>query len=117
MRLALVDPNVKCFPMVRPGLSMYSRHGGVINLIAEHARRVWGLSNRDQQHRRRRREVTIQARILHEPGYGPLSLSVTTVFTFQNGLITIIESEPSPQRAMSPHIAAVDAQSIIMSPG
>jgi len=100
--LLLVDPKVTCFALVRPGLSVYQGHEGVASLITymhaaygsyqievEEITEVPGL------------EVTVRARVVPEPGYQPPPPPAVTRYTFRNGLIAAIESEPGTSGAGS----------------
>lgn len=91
----LVDPKVICFALVRPGLSVYHGHEGVASLITymhaaygnyqveiEEVTEVPGL------------EVTVRARVVPEPGYQEPPPPSVTRYTFRDGLIAAMESEP-----------------------
>jgi hypothetical protein len=94
--LALVDPQIICMPVTRPGRTVYEGHAGMLRFIKDlHA--VFGdyeyeidkITELDEA------KVAVQARMLLEsgrPSMGPLSISV--VFTLRNGLITLADSEP-----------------------
>jgi hypothetical protein len=105
--LALVDPAVACFPVVRPGHSVYEGHEGMARLVATmHA--VHG----DYQieidkitcqagEPAAAAQVTVEARILPGPGHRPAAVPVTTVYAVRGGLITLIESGPGTSAAPS----------------
>ena len=91
--LALTDPTVLCQPLVRPGLTMYSGHDGIIRLDhdmhAVHGRyqvEFGTITEKDGQ------QVTVEARILPEPGLGQSPLFVTSVYIVRDSRITWIES-------------------------
>jgi hypothetical protein len=95
--LALVDSQVICRPLVRPGLSVYYRLDGITALIHDmhraHGRyqfRIDSVTEEDGP------TITVQAVIIPEPGRNQPALPVTSVYTLQNGLITSIESQPGP---------------------
>jgi hypothetical protein len=100
--LPLVDPKVICFALVRPGLSVYHGYEGVASLVAYlHA----AYGNYEMEIAKIAEvpglEVTVRMRIMPEPGYQqPPPLAVTT-YTFRNGLIAAIESEPATSVAGS----------------
>jgi hypothetical protein len=93
--LSLVDPEVVCAPMFRPGLTEYEGHAGMTRLVTDlHA--VHGnyqitiieAAEDGAEH------VTAQVRLVPEPGRGQ-PVSVTTSYTFRHGLISAIESQPA----------------------
>jgi len=100
--LLLVDQKIICFALVRPGLSVYHGHEGVASLVTylhaaygnyqmeiEEITEVPGL------------EVTARTRIVPEPGYQQPPPPAVTKYTFRNGLIAAIESEPGTSAAGS----------------
>jgi hypothetical protein len=93
--LALVDPDVTCKPLVRPGLSAYHGQDGMADLIrdmhAVHGRYQVEIAEITEQDGP---EVTVRAVIVPEPGRGD-PLPVTSVYTFRGSLITSIESGPT----------------------
>lgn len=90
----LVDPEVVCFALVRPGLSVYHGHGGVASLITYmHAAYGDYQIEIEEGTEVPGTEVTIRARILPEPGYQQPPPPIVTRYTFRNGLIIAIESE------------------------
>lgn len=93
--LRLVDSDVICAPVTRPGLAEYEGHAGMARLVSDlhaaHGRyqiTVTEATEEDDQH------VTVQVRLVPEPGRGP-PMSVTTTYTFRRGLISSIESFPA----------------------
>jgi hypothetical protein len=94
--LALVDPDVACEPLTRPGLTAYYGHDGMAGLVRDiHA--VYGryqveIAEITEQDGPR---VTVRAVIVPEPGHGQ-PLPVTSVFAFRGSLIASIESFPAP---------------------
>jgi hypothetical protein len=94
--LALVDPDVVCQPLVRPGLATYYGPDGMAALIRDmHA--VHGLYQVEiaEITEQDGSQVTIGAVIVPEPGHGQ-PLRVTSVYAFRGGLIASIESSPGP---------------------
>lgn len=91
--LALVDPEVVCHPLVRPGLSVYHGYEGMIRLSedmhAVHGQYDFAADRITEDGP----TVTVHARILPEPAIGQDALSVTTEYTLRDGLILTIESE------------------------
>jgi limonene-1,2-epoxide hydrolase len=89
--LALVDPQVVCHPLVRPGLSVYRGYDGMIRLSedmhAAHGEYDFTADRITEDGA----TVTVHARIV--PGTGQDVLPVTTEYTLQDGLILTIESE------------------------
>jgi len=93
--LALVDPEVICEPLVRPGLTAYSGHDGIAQLVSDlHA--VHGCYQVEiaEVTERAGPEVTVHARLVTEAGHGQ-PLTVTSVYTFRGGRIASIESFPA----------------------
>ena len=94
--LALVHPDVGCVPLARDGMGRYSGHQGMIALIQD----MHGAHGHYQAEIDGIREsgprVTADARIFPEPGYGRAPLSIRTMFSFRDGLIEVIRSEPGP---------------------
>jgi hypothetical protein len=91
--LGLVDPEVVCQPLVRPGLSLYSGYDGMIRLDSDlhalHGRYQIEIGKVTEQDGS---QLTVQATILPEPGRGQPPLPVTSIYIFRDGLITSIES-------------------------
>lgn len=93
----LVDPQVICFALVRPGLSVYHGHRGVASLVTYvHAAYGNYQVEIDEITQGPGTEVTVRARILPEPGYQQPPPPIVTRYTFRDGLITAIESERGP---------------------
>jgi SnoaL-like domain len=91
--LGLVDADVTCRPLVRPGLNLYNGYDGMIRLDSD----IHGLHGRYQLEigevtEQEGPQVTVQATILPEPGRGQPPLPVTSIYTIRNGLITSIHS-------------------------
>jgi hypothetical protein len=91
--LALVDPEVVCQPLVRPGLTVYYGHSGMIQLDLDihHAHGRYQIEI-DEITEYDGPQVTVQARILPEASYRQPPVSVETVYTFRGNLIVSIES-------------------------
>jgi SnoaL-like protein len=91
--LGLVDPEVVCRPLVRPGLSLYSGYDGMIRLDSDihalHGRYQMEIGQVTEQ---AGSQVTVQATIHPEPGRGQPPLPVTSIYLVRDGLITSIES-------------------------
>jgi hypothetical protein len=91
--LGLVDPEVTCQPLVRPGLSLYSGYDGMIRLDSDihalHGRYQMEIGEVTEQ---AGSQVTVQATIVPEPGRGQLPLPVTSIYVVRDGVITSIES-------------------------
>src|SRR5438046_9795070 len=72
--LALVDPQVVCRPLVRPGLSVYYGHDGMAQLVsamhAAHGDYQVEIGEVTEQGGPEGATVTVQATIVHEPGRG-----------------------------------------------
>jgi len=91
--LALVDPEVICEPLVRPGLTAYSGHDGIAQLVSDlHAVHGHYQVEIAEVTERAGPEVTVRARLVTEDGHGP---PVTSVYTFRAGRIVAIESFPA----------------------
>ena len=91
--LGLVDADVTCRPLVRPGLNLYNGYDGMIRLDSD----LHGLHGRYQIEINKVTEqegpqVIVHATILPEPGRGQPPLAVTSIYIIRNGLITSIES-------------------------
>jgi hypothetical protein len=99
--LALVDPQVTCEPLARPGLSRYTGHDGMARLVSEmhaaHGRYEVTIVKITEE---AGPQVTVWARIVPELGRGQ-PWPVRTVYTFRGGLIASIESFPAGQDALS----------------
>ena len=101
--LALVDPQVCCYPLVRPGQSVYYGPSEMVKLVGDvHDRHgdykveIGKITGQDSPAAGGQgTTVTVQATIFPEPGHGQPQ-QVTTVFTVQDGRITWIESKPAP---------------------
>lgn len=91
--LALVDPDVVCNPLVRPGLSVYHGYGGMVRLSEDMHAAHGQYDFTADQITEDGPTVTVHARILPEPGSGKDVLPVTTEYTLRHGLILTIESE------------------------
>jgi SnoaL-like domain len=90
--LALVDLDVVCEPLVRPGLAAYYGYDGMAGLVrdmhAVHGRYRVEIAEITEQEGPR---VTVRAVIVPEPGHGQ-PMSVTSVYAFRSSLIASIES-------------------------
>jgi SnoaL-like domain len=98
--LALVDPEVICMPLVRPGLAQYEGHDGMTRLVGDlHAAygryRIAIVEAAEDGPR-----VTVRATLTPEPGRGE-PVPVTTAYTLRHGLIFTIESFAAGQDADS----------------
>jgi ketosteroid isomerase-like protein len=97
--LALVDPQVCCYPLARPGQSVYYGPGEMVKRVAD-------LHDQHGDYKVEIGKITgpgsaaasapgatvaVQATIFPEPGHGRPQ-PVTTVFTVEDGRITSIES-------------------------
>jgi hypothetical protein len=93
--VGLVDTDVDCRPMVRPGLSVYFGYQGMIQL-AEDMHAIHGEYDfrADMITEQDGPAMTVGATILPEPGRGLQPLSITSTYTFRNGKIISIESHP-----------------------
>jgi hypothetical protein len=94
--LALVHDQVGCFPLERNGMGRYSGHRGMIALIEDIHNTHGSYQHEISRIQERGSQVTVEAWILPEPESGQSSLSITTVFTFRDGLIDLIVSKPGP---------------------
>ena len=97
--LALVDPDVACQPLVRPGLTVYYGHDGMAELVhdmhAVHGCYQVEIAETTEEDVPDGPRVTVRAVIVPEPGRGR-PLPVNSVYGFRGGLITSIESSPVP---------------------
>jgi SnoaL-like protein len=92
--LALVHPDVTCRPLVRPGLTVYHGHDGIVRLASDmHATHGHYQIKITRITEQPGPQLTVQAWIIPEPGRGT-QLPVTSVYTLRDGLITTIESFP-----------------------
>jgi hypothetical protein len=92
--LALVDPQIVCQPVVRPGLTVYHGHDGMVRLVHDmHAAHGRYQVRTDSITEQAEAKVTVQARIFANAGSDQAPIPVTSVFTLQDGLIITIESE------------------------
>jgi hypothetical protein len=95
--LGLVDPEVVCHPLVRPGLTLYGGYDGMIRLDndihALHGRYQLEIDKITEQEGR---QVTVQATIIPEPGRGEPPLPVMSIYNVRDGLITSIQSMEPP---------------------
>jgi hypothetical protein len=95
--LALVDPEIICLPLVRPGRSVYEGYDGMIRFVSD-MHSVFGRYQfeMDKITEQDGTTVTVQARLLPEPGRRPQApLALIGVFTLHDGRITFVESEPA----------------------
>lgn len=99
--LALVEPQVTCEPLVRPGLSRYTGHDGMARLVSDmhavHGRYEVVIVRVAEEPGP---QVTVRAWIVPELGRGQ-SWPVRTVYTFRDGLIASIESFPAGRDAVA----------------
>ena len=92
--LALTDPQVACYPLVRPGLSGYYGHDAMIRL-SEDMHAAHGNYDFVADHVTEDGDkVTFYARIRPEPRLGQQDQPVMSVFIVHDGLIVSIESQP-----------------------
>ena len=96
--LALVDPEIICVPLVRPGLSVYEGHDGMARFVSDmHAAFGRYQIEIDKISERDGARLAVQARILPESGHRPMTpTSILIVFTLCDGLITSMEGDPAP---------------------
>jgi hypothetical protein len=96
--IARVDPQVICHPLVRPGLSVYRGHDGMIRLSEDmhalHGQYEFTADDVIEDGDK----VTVYARILPEAGLGQQEMPVMSVYTLEGGLILSIESQPGISR-------------------
>jgi ketosteroid isomerase-like protein len=89
--IALTHPNVVCQPLVRPGLSVYHGHERMGELVADmhavHGEYTVVIDELIDEGAK----VTAEARIMSP---GKLPQPVRSIYTFRDGLIATIESEP-----------------------
>jgi hypothetical protein len=102
--LALLDPEVVCYPLVRPGQSAYYGHDAMIKLIhymhdlhGDYQVEVDKIT--EQNTPRGDVKVTVQARIVPEARLGKPPVPVRSVYTIHDGLITWIQSQPGADTA------------------
>jgi hypothetical protein len=91
--LGLVDAEIVCHPLVRPGLTLYSGYDGMIRLDSDlHALHGRYQIQIDKITEEEGPQVTVQATILPEPGRGQPPLPVMSLYKIRDGLITSIKS-------------------------
>jgi SnoaL-like domain len=95
--LALVDPEIICVPLVRPGLSVYEGHDGMACFVSDmHAAFGRYQFEIDKITERDGAKLAVQTRILPESGRKPMPpTSILIIFTLCDGLITFVEGEPA----------------------
>jgi SnoaL-like domain len=94
--LALVDPEIICEPLVRPGRTVYQRHDGMVLFVTD-MHTVFGCYQFeiDKITERDGAKVAVQARMLPESGHSPMpAMPIVILFTLRDGLITAVEGEP-----------------------
>jgi hypothetical protein len=94
--LALVDPEVICEPLVRPGRSVYQRHDGMVLFVSD-MHTVFGRYQFeiDKITERDGAKVAVQARILPESGHRPMPpMPIVILFSLRDNLITLVEGKP-----------------------
>lgn len=93
--LALVDLDVTCNPLARPGISTYYGHGGMIQFASDlHTTHGDFQLELDKVAEDDDSKVTVTATIFSEPGHAGTPLTITTVYTFRGDLIYSVESQP-----------------------
>ena len=94
--LALVDPEIICVPLVRPGLSVYEGHDGMARFVSDmHTAFGRYKFQIDKITEREGEKLAVQVRIQPESGRKPIApTSILIVFTIHDGLITLAEGEP-----------------------
>jgi hypothetical protein len=91
--VALVDAEVLCSPLVRPGLSLYEGHEGIPVLVKDmHALHGDYQVDIRQIIKQDGSTITVEARI--EPDRDRSPLPVRTMFTLRDGRIASMSSEP-----------------------
>jgi len=89
---ALTTPDVRCQPQALPGISQYHGHDGLAalarDLHAIHGNYNLTITDATEQPGP---QVTTRTRMIPEPGHGQ-PFTVTTVYTFRDGLIATITS-------------------------
>jgi hypothetical protein len=93
--LALVHPEVVCQPIVRPGLSQYFGHPGMVDLVAnlEAAYGHYWFQIDDMTADGETR-VVVRGRVIRKTDEGDMVLpSSTIIYTVTDGLVAFIESE------------------------
>lgn len=89
----LVDLDVTCSPLVRPGLSTYYGYDGMIRLSQDmHAAHGCYHVTIDNITEEEDSRITVRATIFSEAALQCPPLAVTTVYGFRHGLIYSIES-------------------------
>jgi hypothetical protein len=94
--LALVDPEIICEPLARPGRTMYKGHDGMVLFVSD-MHTVFGRYQFeiDEITERDGAKVAVQARILPESGYRPMPpMPIVILFTLRDDLITLVEGKP-----------------------
>jgi SnoaL-like protein len=95
--LALVDPEITCIPLVRPGLSVYEGHDGMARFVSDmhlafgrYQFEIGEITERGEA------ELAVQARIVPESERKPMPpTSVVIAFTLRNSLIIFMEGDPA----------------------
>jgi hypothetical protein len=102
--LALLDPEVVCYPLVRPGQAAYYGYDAMVKLIdymhdLHGDYRVEFDKITEQDVPRGDVKVTVRARIVPEARLGKPPVPVTSVYTIHNGQVTWIQSKPATDTA------------------
>jgi hypothetical protein len=97
--LALLDPEIVCYPLVRPGQSAYYGHEAMAKLAGymhdQHGNYTVEIARITEQAAPKGNvKVTAEVTIVPEHGLGKDPVPVTSVYTVHDGLINWIVSKP-----------------------
>ena len=97
--LALLDPEIVCYPLVRPGQSAYYGHAAMAKLAGymhdqhgDYDVEIAKITEQDVP--KGSVKVTVEATIVPEHGLGKDPVPVTSVYTVCDGLISWVVSKP-----------------------
>jgi hypothetical protein len=96
---AILDPEVVCYPLVRPGQPAYYGYEAMAKLAGylhdQHGNYTVEIATITEQNAPKGNvKVTVEATIVPERGLGLAPVPVTSVYTVHDGVITWIVSKP-----------------------
>jgi ketosteroid isomerase-like protein len=94
--LALIHPDIVCYPLTRPGLTRYEGHSGFLRLIKD-SRRARGdyRLEYDEITERPDGRVLARGRLMRSTDAGDVVAErMDVVVTFRDGLVIGLESQP-----------------------
>jgi SnoaL-like domain len=98
--LALLDPEIACYPLIRPGQNTYYGHDDMVKLVDDLHHLLGNFQfkiDKITEHKLPQGDirVTVVSRTLPEPGRGqPAVQHLISEYTLHDGLITWIHSKP-----------------------